>query len=100
VIKNGALPATCIFVARFNSLYCPDLPVTEIATGTNTLSYIVPSGSRAPFDETTFIVAQSAFRAEYDNVQPTIATDYITVTVPSSTTTSVGAMFQNTTGKP
>lgn len=56
VFKAGPTTITCTWMGPVQSIYCPELPVNAIPTGTHTLSYSVPDGSPAPFPTTTFAV--------------------------------------------
>lgn len=78
VIKSGAYDVTCTWIGAVESIYCPQLPVTDIGIGTHTLSYSAPRGSPAPFYPITFVVAYPP-RSKPD--QPAVATNYVTVTV-------------------
>jgi hypothetical protein len=80
VIQSGAYAATCTWIGAVESIYCPNLPVSQFGYGPHTLTYSVPRGSPAPFIPTTFNIGHPK-HTKPD--QPVVATDYVTVTVSS-----------------
>ena len=78
VIQSGAYAATCTWIGAVQSIYCPNLLVSEFGNGVHTLTYNAPRGSPAPFKPTTFLVGHP-HHTRPD--QPVVATEYVTVTV-------------------